>query len=106
MALYLKALMKCDVEGCDYSEDVDIKFDLADGAAMFMVSDMPAPPNWECFVRLGRKFFRCPDCIAERKRNRLKVVHDAPTAEAQLEGHDEGVAGGRLLEAGRQPSDG
>ena len=79
MALFLKAQMKCDIPECDYSEEISIQLDLAEGVSLFLVGDMPAPKGWEFFVRLGVKYARCPDCIAEQKRGRLKVVNDEPT---------------------------
>ncbi len=74
MALFLKALAKCDMPGCEVKEEVEVKFDLADGPSLFTINDLPPPPNWETWSLVGRKMLRCPECVAKRKKGRLKVV--------------------------------
>lgn len=76
MALFLKAAAKCDEEGCNFEEEMYIKLDLADGPSMFMIGNLPPPPNWETWVSMGLKRLRCPGCITKRKKSRLKVVGD------------------------------
>jgi len=76
MSLFLKAAAKCDEEGCTFEEEMYIKLDLAAGPSMFMIADLPPPPNWETWVALGYKRLRCPGCCLKRKKSRLKVVGD------------------------------
>lgn len=82
MALFLKALAKCDMPGCEFKEEVEIKFDVADGPSLFMIGNLPPPPNWEAWSQLGRKLLRCPECAVKRKKGRFKVVPHAEETEA------------------------
>lgn len=76
MPLQLRCVDQCDTEGCEFEEEMFIQLDLAAGWSMVMLGDVPPPPNWETYVRLGIKKLRCPECITQRKRDRLKVVSD------------------------------
>jgi hypothetical protein len=81
MPLYLKAAAKCDSEECEFEEDMYVMLDLADGASVLVIGDLPPPPSWEVYIRLNKKKLRCPECIAQRKRDRLRVVNDeAPSS--------------------------
>ncbi len=79
MPLQLRAVAQCDTDGCKFEEELFIQLEVADGPSLFGISDLPPPPNWETYVRMGIKKLRCPECIAQRKRNRLKVIDDGAT---------------------------
>ena len=76
MLLQLRCVAQCDTEGCEFEEEMFIQLELADGFSLFGISDMPPPPGWEQYARMNVKKLRCPECIAQRKRGRLKVVSD------------------------------
>lgn len=61
MPLQLRCVDQCDTEGCEFEEEMFIQLDLAAGWSMVMLGDVPPPPNWETYVRLGIKNCAVPN---------------------------------------------